>query len=158
MKQLFVITKRSPRPVNSLTSPAAAAVRGVAMQESATAGVAELADGSKPFAGFLTRNTQVGGPVLGDVIYPGRLELPTETSGPSSMEFGEEVEAEGATFLDASLTSGAALKTPLTFAAGKFIAATTGKLVEFELVEQQTPVNAGNVRIRARAVYGYVHA
>lgn len=128
------------------------------MQESATAGLAELADGSKPFAGFLTRNTVVGGPVLGDVIYPGRLELPFETSGPGSFEFAEEVEAEGATFVDAGITAGTALKTPLTFTAGKFAVAGSGNLVEYELVEKQTPVVVGNIRIRARAVYGYMHA
>jgi hypothetical protein len=128
------------------------------MQESATAGVAELADGTKPFAGFLTRNTVVGGPALPDVIYPGRLELPFETSGPGSFEMAEEFEAEGATYIDGSITAGTPLKTPLTFAAGKAAAAGAGKLVEYELVELPIPVVAGNVRIRARAVYGYVHA
>lgn len=161
MKQLFEITKRSPLPVNSYICPATAYVRGTAMQESATAGTAELADGTKPFGGFMTRNSQVGGPSLGDSIYPGRLELPFPTGDYGSFEFAEEVEAEGAQFVSGAtgaISTGTALKTPLSFSAGLFCIAQSGQLVEYELVEQQAPVVAGNVRIRARAVRGYVHA
>src|ERR1035437_4527473 len=107
---LHNILKRSPRPVNSLLTPAVAALRGVAMQESAIAGTAELADGSKPFAGFQTRPSLVGGPTVGDIIYPGRLELPFATGEDGSYEFGEQVEAEGSDYIDSGLTSGAVLK------------------------------------------------
>ena len=74
---LFEILKRSPRPVVSLLTPASGQgyalpmsgligyMRGTPMQESATAGQAELADGTKPFAGFMTRDSQALGPVLG---------------------------------------------------------------------------------------------
>jgi hypothetical protein len=155
---LFNITKRSPRPVNSLITPATGYPLGTAMQESATAGTAELADGSKAYAGFQTRLSQVGGPALGDVIYPGRLDLPFPTGDYGTYEFAEEVVAEGAQFIDASITAATALKTPLSFLAGKFAVASSGQLVQFELVEQQAPVVAGNVRIRAITCPGYVHA
>ena len=86
----FEILRRSPRPVVSLLTPPSGQgyllpatnnsllgyVRGTAMQESAVPGQAELADGSKPFAGFMTRDSQATGAVLGDIIYPNRLELP----------------------------------------------------------------------------------
>jgi hypothetical protein len=152
---LFNITKRSPRPVNSLLTPATAAIRGIAMQESATAGTAELADGTKVFAGFMTRPSQVGGPALGDVIYPGRLELPFATGEEGTFEFAEEVVAEGAGYVDSGITGSTALKTPLMFAAGLFAVATSGHFAEFELVELPTPDVAGNVRIRARIIPGY---
>ena len=35
-----------------------------------------MADGTKPFAGFCVKEIKQGGPVLGDHIYPGRLDLP----------------------------------------------------------------------------------
>ncbi len=159
LPNIFEITRRSPRPVNMLLSPLATAYpRGTALQESATAGTAELADGSKPFAGFLTRDTVVGGPVLGDIIYPGRLELPTATGDECSLEFGEEVEAEGANFIDSSITGATALKTPCSFAAGKFATASSGNFVEFVLVAIETPAVTGNVRGRFRVIPGYVHA
>jgi hypothetical protein len=157
---LFEITKKSPRPVNTLLTPAVPAVRGTPMQESATAGQAELADGTKPFAGFMTRASQVGGPVLGDVIYPGRLELPFATGEEGSFEFAEEMVAEGADYISSDgtvgITAATALKTPCSFVGGKFAKAATGQFVEFVLVELPTPELAGNVRARFRATPGYV--
>lgn len=154
--ELFEITRRSPRPVRSGLTPAAAAIRGIAMQESAVAGTMELADGSKPFAGFMTRPTVVGGPVLGDIVYPGRLELPFATGEEGSWEFAEEVEAEGSTYLDAALIAAPTLKAPLTFTAGKFDLAAAADLAEFVLVESMTPMVAGNVRIRAVPIDGWI--
>jgi hypothetical protein len=156
MKQPFEITKRSPRPTTSLLTPAAACVRGQPLQESAVAGQAELADGSKPFAGWLTRVSQVGGPALGDVIYPGRLELPFVAGQEGTTEFAEWIELEGASYLDAGITGATPLKTPLSFKAGLVAVATSGQFVEHMLVEQQTPVTAGNVRIRIAVVPGYL--
>lgn len=133
------------------------------MQESSTAGQAELADGSAPFVGFQTRDSQVGGPVLGDVIYPGRLELPFVAGEEGTFEHGEEVSAEGTDFIDTTsqygaISSGTALKSPLTFKAGKFSLALSGDLVFYMLVDKPTPEIAGNVRIRARAVAAYLKA
>jgi hypothetical protein len=158
MKALFEITLRSPLPVISLVTAAAATIRGVAFQESAVAGVAELADGSKPFAGFITRNSQVGGPALGDVIYPGRLELPFPTGDVGSFENAAMFEVEGGTFVDAGITGATPLKTPLSFLAGKVCAAIANQYVQFMLVEQQVPAVPGNVRIRAISIATYLHA
>jgi hypothetical protein len=156
---LHNITKRSPRTTNSLNTPAAAAVRGVAMiEDPANPGNAKLADGSKPYAGFQTRDSVVGGPALGDVIYPGRLELPFATGQEGTYEYAEEYTAEGAQFVDAGITGATAMSTPLSFINGKIAVATTGLLVEFILVELPAPEVAGNVKVRARAVAGYFHA
>lgn len=156
MKQLFEITRRSPLPVRSLVTPASPATRGQAFQESATAGTAELADGTKPFAGFITRNSQVGGPVLGDVIYPGRLELPFETGFAGSFEYAEEIEAEGTTFIDTAsqygaITTGTALGTELTFNAGKLSVATSGKK---GFLHDPRAANAGERGQRAHSLPG----
>ena len=63
----FEIKLRSSRFPNSLLTPNANAVRGLAFQESDTAGTAELANGLKPFVGFLTRQVKVGGPTMADL-------------------------------------------------------------------------------------------
>jgi hypothetical protein len=154
--ELFEITRRSSRPVRSLLTPATAYPRGTAMQESATAGTAELADGTKPFAGFMTRASKVGGPDLGDITYPGRLDLPFATGEEGTFEFAEEVEAEGSDYVDAGITAGTTLKTPLTFLNGKFYIAASTNLAEFVLVELPTPRDAGNVRIRAVPIDGWI--
>ncbi len=160
---LFEITKKSPRPVNTLLTPTAAAVRGMAMMESATTpGQAVLADGTAPIRGFQTRDSKVGGPDLGDVIYPGRLELAFVAGEEGTYEHAEEVEAEGANFVSADGTvgvlAGTAINTPLSFVAGQFVKAASGQFVEFILVELPTPEIPGNVRLRARSVPGYVKA
>ena len=156
---LFEILRRSPRPVVSLLTPASGQgyalangligyARGTPMQESATAGQAELADGTKPFAGFMTRDSQAGGPVLGDTIYPGRLELPFAAGLEGSFEFGEEVVAEGPNFIDAGLTAATPLKTAVSFAGGKFAVAVSGQDAQFVLVELPAPDVTGDVRAR----------
>ena len=157
---LFELLKRSPRPVVSLLTPASGQgyalpmsgligyMRGTPMQESATAGQAELADGSKPFAGFMTRDSQGGGGVLGDMIYPNRLELPFVAGEDGSFEFAEEVVAEGANLIDAGLTAATPLKTAISFAAGKFAVAISGQDAQFVLVGLPAPETAGSVRAR----------
>ena len=156
----FVITKRSPLPVNTLLTPASAAVRGAAMQESATAGTAELADGTKVFAGFQTR-ASAADLVLGDLIYPGRLELPLICSQEGTYEYAEEVIAEGTDYLSDDVTVGvktnSSLKTPCSFVGGKFALGASGQICEFMLVEtNMTPEVAGNVRARFRRMAAWV--
>ena len=166
---LFEILKRSPRPVVSLLTPASGAgytlpngltgyLRGTPMQESATAGQAELADGTKPFAGFLTRDSQAGGPSLGDIIYPGRLELPFVAGQDGSFEFAEEVVVEGANFIDTSLDANSALKIAVSFVGGKFSTVSSGQDSQFVLVEKPTPDVAGNVRMRFVTMAGSLKA
>ena len=157
---LFTITKRSPLPVNTLLTPASPAVRYTAMQESATAGQAELADGTKVFAGFQTR-ASAADLALSDLIYPGRLELPFICSQEGTFEFGEDVVAEGTDYLSADVTVGIAanspLKTPCSFVGGKFALGATGQICEFMLVETGiTPEVAGNVRARFRRMAAWV--
>ena len=151
---LHEITKRANRPNRSLILPAADAARGVAFQESSTSGTAELADGTLPIVGFVTRQTLITGPVLGDSIYPGRIELPFTGGQEGSFEYGEELEAEGSTYLDAAITAGTALKSRLSFVAGKFKVAVTGQYSEFILVAKPTPEVVGNVRIRVQKIEG----
>ncbi|HEX3800260.1 MAG TPA: hypothetical protein VH413_16310 [Verrucomicrobiae bacterium] len=157
MKLPFEIRRRSPMPLITLVTPTGTGYPiGTAMQESATAGTAELADGTKVFAGFMTRQSIVGGPTLGDDIFPGRLQLGVAAGDPDSFERGEEIECEGASYVDAGITGSTALKTPLSFAAGKFCVAGSGQYAQFELVELPAPVTAGNVRIRVVPLAAFI--
>lgn len=156
----FEITKRSPRPYKSLLTAAdAAALRGIAfMEDAATAGSAKLADGSVPFAGFITRPVQVGGPVLGDSIYPNRIELPTASGDAATFEYAEEFEAEGADYLysgTGGLTSGTAVGTRCSFKDGKIRSAQTDDIAEFYVAANGlTPEDAGALRIRFGVLNG----
>lgn len=153
----FLNLRSSPSKRRSLLTPNAAALRGNFFQESATAGTAEVADGSKPLAGFVTRDVVVGGPVLGDHIYPGRIDLPFTAAQEASFEMPESFEAEGADFFQVGGTgpvvAGTALQTELAFVLGKLRIAQTADIVEYVIVEQQTAKNAANsFRIRAEKV------
>jgi hypothetical protein len=159
LKALHEITIKSERRTISLKTPTGDDFkRGIAMQESATAGTAELADGTKPAAGLLTCDATQTGPQLADHVFEGRLELPTKSGQEASFEDWNEIEVEGADFLDAALIGSIpAAKTELTFAAGKWIAATTGKFVEGLMAEDLSanPNVAGNKRIRIQRVQPY---
>lgn len=155
----FEITKRSRRPNYSMlhtpaadTSLAAGAIRyprGTAFQESSTADTAELADGSQPIIGFVTRPIAAGGPQLADSIYPGRIDLPTPDGDEASFEYAEEVQAEGSDFVQGSgsdkLDTNTALKTKVSFRGGKFCAAATTQIAEFMVVQKLTPEDSANV-------------
>ncbi len=156
---LHEITRRAPGKNISLLTPAiaAAALRGVMFQESATAGIAELADGTRMIAGHVTRDVNIGGPVLGDIIYPNRTELPFTATQEASFERSEQVEVEGASYIDASVTAGTAIETQLSFLAGKFSTVGSGQRAFYVLREVMTPETAGNLRIRVqRATDDYV--
>lgn len=154
---LFEIIRSHRNRNISLLTPVAAAMRGQAYQESATAGTAELADGTKPLTGFVTRDVVVGGPTLGDAIYPGRLELPFKAGDEASFEKGEAVEAEGGDFIilapaSNGLDASTALETDLSFSAGKFIVAAGAAKKFYRLKEIKTPEVEGNLRIRVEAI------
>lgn len=171
MKSLFEILRRSERPNYSLNAPSGAdAARGIAFQESATAGTAELADGTVPIAGFVTRQVLITGPILDDAIYPDRIELPFKAGEEASFEYAEAVECEGGdgsaaqspvapsyvkTASTGAIASNTALKSPLSFVAGQFAVAQSGQFAEFILVELPTPVLTSNVRIRVQRIPGY---
>jgi hypothetical protein len=168
----FEITKRSFVPYNSLTTPAPSGSlaagtvvneRGVAFQFGSTDGQAELADGTKAFAGFLARRTKVNGPSLEDVVYPGRTELPFVAGGPASFEYAEEVEVEGpaganSTWLigtgAGAISAATAAGTKLSFSGGAFCVAQASQNAEFEMAAQMTPETSGYVRFRARKLTG----
>lgn len=152
----FEITKRSPRPYRTFVTPDADALRGIAFQESATAGTAELADGTKPYDGFVTRKVLQGGPTLGDSVYPNRTELPFTAAQEATMEFAEEFVAEGSDYIysgTGGITSDTALKSLCGFKDGKIRVAQSSEYADFMLVEKSmTPVNTGALRCRFKAI------
>jgi hypothetical protein len=95
--QCFEVTKRSARPIRSLQGVTGLnAMRGTAfIEDPANPGIAKLADGTLPIAGFITRPAQVGGPTIADAILPNRVELPFADTDYQSFEPAEEVQAEG---------------------------------------------------------------
>lgn len=167
------ITKRSPLPYRSLVAPTGASGKGRAyIEDPANPGNAIVADGSKPFAGFVTRPINAGGQTLGDLVYPNRMELPFMDSDPYgaganmiSLEFAEEVVAEGydALGINGFLYSGAgktitaatAAKTKCSFRNGQFCIAASTDYAEWLLEDATlTPMVAGNVRARFTKIYG----
>lgn len=151
----FEIVRSSPREHRNLTAPAGAALVGTAYQESAVGGVAELADGTKPLAGFVTRGISVSGPSLENDFWPGRLENDFAASKEISLEHAEEIEAEGDDYLATSggggqITAGTALGTKLSFVNGKLCVQDGGTQYPFYVLvaKDLTPETEGNLRIR----------
>ena len=145
MTQYFEILIRGPRPNVSLLLPSGAKARGLAFQESATAGLAELADGTKPYAGFVTNAvvTAIPTPTYAELAAPAnvaakQLENPFLAGDDGSFEDAEEVIAGGTDYIDTSVNSGVALKTGISFDAGKFKVCAATKLAHFVLVEKVT--------------------
>ncbi len=166
MGSYFQITISSPSERRALTLPAsAAAPRGAAYQESATAGTAELADGTVPIAGFVTRAVRTTGITVDEVMLvdgvvpitgePGFI--PYTAGNVASMENAEQVDVEGTDYLD-SVTGSEALKTEFAFSGGKFKAAVSTNLVEFILTAKPTARESGNVRCVFTRVPGYKKA
>lgn len=156
MSDYFQILKNSSRENNAGTLPSGAAARGLAYQWSATAGTVELADGTGVFAGFVTRTVGATAPTVeqhmlvnGIIPATGEIGLLPFTGGEvGAFEFADEVDVEGSAYID-DVVAGTALKTALSFSAGKFHIATTGQLAEFMLKEKPTPRESANVRIIA---------
>lgn len=137
------------RPYNSLIAPSGSgAARGIAYIESlSNPGYAQLADGTAPIAGFVTRPVLVGGPTLGDAIFPNRLELPFQDGQPISLEQAEQVSAEGYDPLgingnlysgtgnggSATITAATPTGTKISFYNGQFCVANTGQYYEWML-------------------------
>jgi hypothetical protein len=158
----FEILRRGQRANISLILPQAAAPRGAVFQESATAGAAELADGTK-------RGLFVCKPVLTD--FPA-LTI-AETTGEGSQPLGlEYVAADAVTlgdFEDAdeilfggpdyrysgtgAITAATALKTKVGFKDGKFRTPQSTEYAEFMLVEK--PIIDGLQCYRIERVEGF---
>lgn len=161
-------------PLNTAACSAGAAF----MQATAPAGndASEgviLADGTKGFLGFITRNVlaaiagvpAVPVPLYAELAVGAAPSLPLETSFSAglegSVEDADEYEAEGTTFICSG--SGASydilVTTPLmtrcSFKAGTTcIASGSGIRAEFYLAEIVTPQVVGNVRGRFVRLYG----
>lgn len=118
----------------SLILPAGAAKRGTAYQDAGgtSLGTAELADGTKPLAGFVTREVKASGPTLNDVVFEDYLQ-PFRGGQEGSLEKFEELEVEGTDYIDASITSGTALQTDLSFTAGKLGTKGGGQIAFYRL-------------------------
>jgi hypothetical protein len=134
------------------------AARGIAyIEDPNNPGNAKLADGSLPIAGFVTRNIQVGGPTLGDSIYPLRIELPFQDGTQISLEQAEMVSAEGydpttlagnlysgtgvasGTGLNSQITAATPTGTRCSFLNGQFCVAGVGQYTEFYLAAFEPP-------------------
>lgn len=161
---LFQILRRGARQNKSLIVPAVAQSMGTAFQESATAGTAELADGTKPFAGFVTRDiaTALPTPSIAELTGQGAqpLEQPFLGGYEAGLEDAEEFVAEGADFIysgTGQITAATALKSKCGFKNGQIRVAQTGEYAEFMLVEKQTvEVSTNNVRGRFERIHGVV--
>ncbi len=166
---LFEITRRGSRQNRSLVAPAAVAQPfGTAFQQSAAAvnaegsNLAELADGTKPFDGFVTRGiiTALPGPTYADM---GMGQQPLEQDFLAGYEVGledaDQYQAEGAYLYSGTgqITSATALKTKCSFRDGKTVVAQTGQYAEYMLIEKLTPeVATNNVRGRFERIRGVI--
>ncbi len=93
LKSQFEITRRYTGGVHVAKKMPVDASRGMAVM------INELDPTSFSLAtgrldGFLTRVVQTGGPVLGDLVYPNRIELPFTTGQEASAEHADEYECE----------------------------------------------------------------
>ena len=184
---LFQVIRKGPRPNKSIrfATNLAAQLAGIAFIESSTpnkdqddSGGCALADGTRSFAGFVTRPVlaQVGGlpavpvPTYSELSTGGNPNIPFEEAFSAglegSLEDADEYEAEGSTFLATNsangsntnndLTAATTVGTKCSFLGGKTCKATTAQVAEFEVAEVQTPNTAGNLRMRFRRIYGVI--
>ena len=176
---LFQITKKGPRNNKSVTLPLALAAcsAGTAFMEGTPAAdqdgscLVALHTGTKLFAGFITRDVlaAVGGvpavpiPTYSELSTGGNPNIPYETAFSAglegSLEDADEYEAEGAAFVSSGngardITAATTIGTKLSFYGGVTCVAQSNDRAEFELAEIETPSVVGNIRIRARKIYG----
>ena len=124
----------------------------------------KLAVGDRPFAGFVTRNVQVGTPrPTYSELAGGAASLPLQsafTAGTAgSLEDADEYVAEGPNFISSGngnkdITTSTPIGTKCSFINGTSCVAQAGQVAEYELMEFQTPTEPGNIRCRFRRVYG----
>jgi hypothetical protein len=176
---LFQVIRRGARPNKTVTLPITLAacsagtafIEGNPPKDQDASGVVALADGSEPFAGFVTRDVlaAVNGvpavpvPTYAELSTGGNPNIPYETAfsagTEASLEDADEYEAEGPSFVSSGnggrdITAATALGTRLSFYNGVTCIAQTGNWSEYYLAEQETPSTPGNVRIRARRIAG----
>ena len=176
---LFQIIRKGLRNNKTVTLPLALAacgagtafMEGVPPADQDASGLVALSDGSQLFAGFITRNVlaAVGGvpavpvPTYSELSTGGNPNIPFETAFSAglegSLEDADEYEAEGVGYVSSGnggrdITALTAIGTKLSFYGGVTCIAQSNNRAEFELAEIQTPSTPGNVRIRARKIYG----
>lgn len=177
---LFQIIRKGPRNNRSVTLPLTLAacsagtafMEGVPVADQDASALVALSDGTKLFAGFITRDVlaAVGGvpvvptPTLAELSGSAAARIGFETQFSAglegSLEDADEYEAEGVALSSGNgardLTALTAIGTKLSFYGGVTCIAQSTNRAEFELAEIQTPSVAGNLRIRARKIYGVV--
>ena len=176
---LFQVLIKGPRPNRSVTLPLALAACGAGtafIEGTPAAGqdaseLVALSDGTKLFAGFITRDVlaAVGGvpavpvPTYSELSTGGNPNIPFETAfsagGEGALEDAEQYEAEGTGYISSGnggrdITAATAIGTKLSFYGGKSCVAQSGDRSEFELAEIEVPSVPGNIRIRARKIHG----
>lgn len=166
----FLITKRSAKRYGTYLCPSGSAPRGTAyIENTSSAGAVTAADGTLPIAGFVTRAIVSGGPTLADTVFPNHINQPfgapavpaagepglLPNAGDGSMitlEFADEFEAEGADYIYSgsagnaakTLNENTALKTAVSFYAGKACVAVSGQWVDYLLLEVKDAVDSDN--------------
>ncbi len=161
---LFEITRRGSKQNRSLIVPAVAKPFGTAFQESAIAGTAELADGTKPFDGFVTRGivTALPTPSIAEAAGLGAQPLEQDFLGgyEAGLEDADEFIAEGSDYIysgTGQITSGTALKTKCGFKNGQIRVTQSGEYAEYMLIEKMTvEVSTNNVRGRFTRIRGVI--
>lgn len=95
-----------------------------------------------------------------EILYNQGLEVGFTGGRQGTLEWGCEIEAEGTDHLLTSgtgtITTGTAVGTKLSFLNGKLREAQSGEYAQFRLVAQMTPITAGQVRIKASEIDGYL--
>lgn len=95
-----------------------------------------------------------------EILYNQGLETPFTAGREGTLEWGSEIEAEGTDYLLTSgtgtITGGTAVGAKLSFLNGKFRVAQSGEYAQFRVVAQMTPITAGQVRIKASEIEGYL--
>lgn len=171
---LFQILFKGPRQNRTVTLPTGLTCSaGTAFMDATPAadqdasGNVVVADGSKLFRGFVTRDviTSVPTPTFSELSTAGdRPNIPFESQFQAgfegTLEDANEFEAEGP-FLSSGngakdINAATAVGTPCSFVNGVVCVAATGQYAEFLLAEQQTPSIAGNVRCRFEKQYGII--
>lgn len=162
-----IIRANSGEPNISAIMASAAKV-GIAVQL-ATATTFELADGTKPLAGFLTREVTTDGPTVSDHFWSAAaptpegkwLEFPEKAGNSVSAQSGLALEVEGGDYINvvsnsaSKITSETTVGTRLSFTDGKFCVAQANQHAEFVLVAADlTPEVTGNLRISVTRLAG----
>ncbi len=147
----FDVRRWSPHPPTDVVLYFEAPRGTPIMRAAADSGV--LANGR--FNGFLTRDVKTGGPNFpADHIFPGRGALPFTVGDNASIQHADEVELEGAEFLQTtgsgSVDDTVAVGQKMTPHSGKWGKTQTGETAYYEVTAVLEPVDTDNNTFRLR--------